>query len=106
VLAHELTHVAQQGEQSPPVLQRQPAPAPTGLASGMSQEDAEYIAADVLKDFFRFYNDLVRANTLPHFTHYRQNLMLQLDAIGIDAAIDREVFTDPLTHMDDITTIS
>ncbi len=93
------------GQSTLGTLQRQPAPA-ADLTSEMSQEDAEYIAEEVQDDFTDFYNALMRANVIPNTTQYRHNLMLQLDAIGIDAAVDRGVFTDPLTHMNDITVIS
>jgi hypothetical protein len=85
------------------VVQRQGA-AP--LTEGMTEADARYVADDVLKDYHAFYARLMQSNTIASFTHYRLGLMRELDAIGIDNAIDRGVFDTPLAHMDQITTIS
>jgi hypothetical protein len=85
-----------------PTVQRQP----VGATSDISAEDAEYVATDVQSDFYSLYQGLMRANTLPNTTQYRHGLMLQLDDIGMEAAVDRGVFTDPRSHMNDIGVIS
>ena len=92
---------------APLTIQRQPAGTQHApLTEGMSEDDADHLAQEVLKDFHAFYRRLMNANTIGTFTHYRDGLMKELDAIGVDAAVDRGVFTKPLDHMDAITTIS
>lgn len=100
---------ADRSHPQPIVLQRQPAPTAPGEASlteGMSADDADYLAQALLKDYHAFYNRLMGANTIADFTHYRLKLMQELDAIGIDGAVDRGVFDKPLEHMADVALMS